>query len=139
MTRSHGRSARGERVCIPTYGQNFGGYNIMAGLLKGKLIGLVEYVWNTNSEWFNYWFECILCPLLKRGSVIILDNARFHRPKDVHRIANYYGLKVLFLPPYSPDFNPMEHKWANKKNWLRIHSQDYKYTQLAIEAFFKRQ
>ena len=130
MTRDHGRSPRGERVCIPTYGQNRTGYNIMAGLLKGKLIGLVEYVWNTNAEWFNYWFEYILCPLLKRGSVIILDNARFHRPVDVHRIAKYYGLKVLFLPPYSPDLNPMEHKWGNKKNWLRIHSEDYKCIQM---------
>jgi hypothetical protein len=53
------------------------------------------------------------------GHWIIMDNASFHRKKKLQAIAERYGVNLLFLPAYSPDFNPIEKFWANMKKWLR--------------------
>jgi transposase len=74
---------------------------------------------------------------IRASSVIIMDNASFHRKKALNRIAESYGCRILWLPPYSPDKNPIEHAWANLKNWLRLHSGDYPTIQAAIKAYFK--
>ena len=48
-----------------------------------------------------------------------MDNASFHPKKELYKIADSYSVKLPFLPPYSPDFNPIENFWANLKQWLR--------------------
>lgn len=58
------------------------------------------------------WMENHLFKELKELSLIIMDNAPFHRKKNLHEIAAKYGHKILFLPPYSPDFNPIEQTFA---------------------------
>ncbi|MBR2209321.1 MAG: transposase [Synergistaceae bacterium] len=50
-----------------------------------------------------------LIPLLKQGTVVVMDNASFHRKNRLNDIAKKYGIKIIFLPPYSPELNPMEH------------------------------
>ena len=76
---------------------------------------------STNALWFNQWLEEHLIPELKPNSTLILDNAAFHRKDDVFRIAEQAGHKVLFLPPYSPDFNRIEQDFAILKK-RRIYS-----------------
>jgi len=66
-----------------------------------------------------------------------MDNASFHKKADLHRIAASYGCRVIFLPPYSPDKNPIEKKWAFLKNWLRIHAKEYETIQEADSAYFE--
>lgn len=111
--------------------------NIIAGLLNGKLICPTKYDWNTDSAWFAEWLEWFLFPLLKVGSVIILDNASFHKKSEVHRIAASYGCRAIFLPPYSPDKNKIEKSWANLKNWLRLNAKYYDNIQEAVRGWFK--
>jgi transposase len=65
------------------------------------------------------WFQNILLPALVCGSVIVLDNARFHQKKTLAELAGQYKCHVLFLPPYSPDLNPIENFWAWLKSRLR--------------------
>lgn len=67
---------------------------------------------------FATWLREHLCPLLPPHSVLILDNARFHRPEHVKAIAAAAGHEVRFLPPYSPDFNKIEHDFAALKKIL---------------------
>ena len=67
---------------------------------------------------FETWLQEHLCPVLPPQSVLILDNARFHRPETVTAIAEAAGHEVLFLPPYSPDFNKIEHDFAALKKIL---------------------
>ena len=67
---------------------------------------------STNSLWFNQWLEQHLFEELSESSTLILDNARFHKKQDVEAIAARAGHQVLFLPPYSPDFNNIEQDFA---------------------------
>ena len=84
------------------------------------------YETSTTADWFNDWFEHHLLKELNPSSTIIMDNAAFHKKTIITEIAHNAGHHVLFLPPYSPDLNPIEQVFATlKKN--RIH-QDKKLT-----------
>lgn len=72
-----------------------------------------------NAALFEDWFEHDLLSVVLCGHTIIMDNAAFHRKKKLHSIAERYGVFLLFLPAYSPDYNPIENFWANLKRWLR--------------------
>jgi transposase len=76
-----------------------------------------------NGDLFEGWLEHILVPALKNPakSVLIIDNASWHKKDAIYDIADVYGFKVIFLPPYSPDLNPIEKFWANVKRRLRLH------------------
>ena len=79
----------------------------------------MEYGGMTDSILFEFWFENCLLNEVESGSVIILDNATFHRKSVLANLAWQKNCKVLFLPPYSPDLNPIEKKWAWLKKKLR--------------------
>lgn len=132
-----GRAVRGQRVISFQAGRRYKRLNIIAGLYKEKVIAPYYYDWSTNSEWFEIWLEWHLCPLLKPGSVLVLDNARFHRQSEVERIAKFFRLQVLWLPPYSPDKNKIEKVWANLKNFIRRQGRKFKSLQQSIDSYFK--
>ncbi len=122
---------------MPKSGRRTKKLSIVAGLLNGKLICPTTYDWCMNSAWFIEWLEWLLFPLLAIGSVIILDNASFHKKAEVYRIAASYGCHVIFLPPYSPDKNKIEKSWANLKNWLRLNAKKFNDIREAVSAYFK--
>nr|WP_250164021.1 transposase [Psychrobacter sp. WY6] len=64
---------------------------------------------------FYHWCKHTLIPSLKTKCVIIMDNARFHKSKCIQKLLNRNGHRILWLPPYSPDLNPIEKKWAQAK------------------------
>ncbi|WP_413540206.1 transposase [Francisella tularensis] len=66
----------------------------------------VQRIYNT--EIFNQWFEEHLCPSLKPKTTIVMDNASFHKSSKLIEIANKFDVQILYLPPYSPDLNPIE-------------------------------
>jgi transposase len=68
---------------------------------------------------FNVWLKQVLIPNLIPGQVLILDNASFHRSTESQKLVETAGCKILFLPPYSPDLNPIEKHWANMKAKVR--------------------
>ena len=72
---------------------------------------------------FNAWVFAYLCPRLSETDVVVLDNARIHRSLRTRELIEASGAEVLFLPPYSPDYNPIEHDFANIKR-LREYNPD---------------
>ena len=85
----------------------------MIAAKRGKeLLAPVLYEGSTSAVWFNQWFEKHLLKELNPDSTIIMDNAAFHKKEDIHALAEAAGHRVLFLPPYSPDFNPIEQDFA---------------------------
>jgi transposase len=136
MNPIRGRSKRGVRIYQETSGRRVKKDNVIAGYLNGLILALCIYAWSTNTEWFCLWFEYTLIPLLKPNSVIVLDNATWHSKAYLPVIAEAYGHKILWLPKYSPDLNPIEHVWASMKNWLRNHSKNYDNIRFAISDHF---
>jgi transposase len=120
--RGYGRSKRGARIHGTKHGKRLRRTNIIAGLWYGlfgkKYVAMQTYSHSTNSAFFEDWFEFELLAAIPEYSLIILDNASFYRKTQLYEIAARYGVVVLFLPPYSPDLNPIEPSWANFKRWL---------------------
>jgi len=73
----------------------------------------------TTSEVFRAYVEHILAPTLRSGDIVVLDNLSPHKDKEALALIEQAGAEVRFLPPYSPDFNPIEKKWSKVKALLR--------------------
>jgi transposase len=73
-----------------------------------------------------------LCKELKLNQVVIMDNASFHKSNKVKELIEKVGCKLIYLPPYSPDPNPIEHLWGNLKRLLRKHPQRGKNLSIEI-------
>lgn len=73
---------------------------------------------------------------IRKGCTVILDNASFHSKKNLRKIAEEKGIRIVFLPPYSPDLNRIEKSWANMKRWLQDNASRFNYIESAIEAYF---
>ena len=119
LYREYARAPRGKNVVAKISGRKFKRTNIVAGICQGKWVAPLEYSGTTDSVLFEFWFETCLLKEVKKGSTIILDNATFHKKSVLPDLAKRYGCAVLLLPPYSPDLNPTEKKWAWHKTRLR--------------------
>lgn len=84
-----------------------------------KLIAPTYFEGNTNSQMFNLWLKEMLVPELKPNQTIIMDNAAFHKNKITEELIKSANCNLLYLPPYSPDFNPIESKWGHVKNKVK--------------------
>jgi isfu1 transposase len=108
---------------------------LIAGYCYGnkQLIAPMEYDGYTNTEVFTTWIKECLCKELNPGQVVVMDNASFHKSDKVRQMIESVGCKLLFLPPYSPDLNPIEHVWANLKALIRRHKDRQQNLSLAIK------
>ena len=106
--------------------------NLVAAQIGDRAIAPMYYDCPTNSAFFEFWFEEKLMPELSPGDIVIMDNAQFHRKGVLREIASSHH--VLVLPPYSPDYNPIEKLWANMKRWLRKNMRYYDSFEDALEA-----
>ena len=119
LYREYAYALRGEKVVAEISGKKFKRTNFCAGICMGEWVAPIEYEGTTDSVLFEFWFEHCLLKAAKPGSVIVLDNATFHRKSELPKLAKKKKCKVLFLPAYSPDLNPIEKKWAWLKQKLR--------------------
>lgn len=73
-----------------------------------------------NGARFTAWVEQMLCPILNEGDIVILDNLGSHKGEAVRQAIKAKGATLLFLPPYSPDLNPIEQAFSKIKHWMRM-------------------
>jgi len=119
MTRRYGRAPKGERV-LDSAPRNYGMHISVIGAvgLRGVLATMtVEGAVDTLC--FDAYLERVLAPRLRRGDVVVLDNLGAHRASRIEEVAAGRGARVLWLPPYSPDFSPIEQCWSKIKTYLR--------------------
>jgi len=136
LCRTHGRAPRGVKVPGKVSGKRFQRLSIVAAQCEDEILERHEYGGTMNSRLFEFWFMLLL-KIIEPGSAIIMDNASFHRKKILKRMAKEAGCKVIFLPPYSPDFNPIEHVWANLKTFLKDYLTQFQCVSDAIYHYFE--
>jgi len=135
--RDYGLAPRGEKVYGEVSGKRYKRLNIISAQCCNERIATYLYDWTTKAAWFEIWFTCLLCPLLSAGKTIIMDNALFHRKPMLEKIAASFDLNIVWLPPYSPDLNNIEHLWANLKKWLKSYASSFVSIQDAVNYYFE--
>lgn len=111
--------------------------NIIAGLSNYKCVAPFIFSGYTKATLFNKWLKEFLLPALPKKSVIVMDNAPFHKSKETQALIENSGCQLLFLPPYSPDYNPIENYWAVLKSKVKKYLPNTEDISKAIEMAFK--
>ena len=119
LYREYGYAPRGQKVYGQISGRKYKRCGIVAAKMEDKILAPFQYSGTMNSTLFEFWFTQQLLPSLEKDSVIVMDNASFHSRKRLISAAQNAGCKLLFLPPYSPELNPIEKFWAWLKRFLR--------------------
>jgi len=96
-----------------------GRINVIGALIGKDLLAATLFDCTVDTDVFFAWTVQILLPKLPANSILILDNASFHKRLDIREAVRNAGHTLLFQPAYSPDLNPIEHKWAQLKSIRR--------------------
>ena len=113
--RTHGYSPRGER-CYGVHDWHAKGrINAIGAILGFVFLTVTLFEGSINSDVFYAWLIHELIPVLPMNAVVVMDNASFHKRADMLEAIEQSGCQLEYLPPYSPDFNPIEKKWAQVK------------------------
>lgn len=119
LTRLFGRAPKGQRVCdsVPqNYGENV---TLLGALSLSGVEALMTVNGATDGDIFLAFVREVLAPTLRAGDIVIWDNLGAHRAVTVREAVEQRGARVIFLPPYSPDMNPIERCWSKIKTFLR--------------------
>ena len=132
MTRTHGRCAQGQRLVAKVPHAHWRTLTFLAALRYNRIDAPCVVDGPINGLSFLAYVEQVLVPTLRQGDIVIMDNLGSHKRQAIRRAIRAAGAKLLFLPPYSPDLNPIEQVFAKLKILLR------KAGERTIEATWKR-
>jgi transposase len=119
MTRRYGRAPRGQRLVAPVPHGHWKTSTFVAGLRTTGLTAPLVVDGAMNGDIFRAYVEQVLAPTLAQGDIVILDNLSSHKVTGVREAIEQRGASLLYLPPYSPDLNPIEQAFAKLKALLR--------------------
>jgi transposase len=119
MTRLRARCAGGGRIHEATPGGHWKIMTILGAMSLNGIIAAMTIEEATDGDIFLAFVQQILCPALKPGDVVVMDNLSSHKAAAVRANIENVGAELLYLPPYSPDMNPIEKAWAKLKELLR--------------------
>ncbi len=115
----YGWNEKGQRFHALKSGRREGRVNIIAALCNQNLIAPFTVEGACNRTVFEIWLETCLLPRLEPGQVVVMDNATFHKGGRIQQLIQDAGCELLYLPPYSPDFNKIEQCWSCIKSRIR--------------------
>ena len=132
MTRTHGRAPCGERLRAKVPHGHWQTLTFLAGLRHDRITAPCVFDGPINGESFLAYVTQFLVPTLLPGDIVIMDNLGSHKGRAVRAAIRAAGAHLFFLPPYSPDLNPIEQVFAKLKTLLR------KAAERTLEATWKR-
>lgn len=119
MARRHGRCPRGERLRVGLPHGHWKTTTFVGGLRTTGMVAPMVLDGPINATAFQAYVDQVLVPELNPGDIVIMDNLGSHKGPEVRRAIEAAGAGLLYLPPYSPDFNPIENAFAKLKALLR--------------------
>jgi transposase len=119
MTRFYGRIIGGERLHESAPGGSWDTTTIISSICLNGSMAAMTIKGSTDSEVFKTYITEVLCPTLSKKNIVIMDNLRAHKVSGIREAIEAKGAKLLYLPPYSPDFNPIEKMWSKIKAFMR--------------------
>ena len=119
MTRLRGRARGGQRLVAHIPLGNYQTSTLISGIRVDGPCAPWLFEGPMNGEMFLAWVQQGLAPTLRPGDMVILDNLATHKIRGVCEAVDARGARLLYLPPYSPDFNPIEPMWSKIKQVLR--------------------
>lgn len=119
MARRHGRCRRGERLRASVPHGHWKTTTFVAGLRRTGMVAPMVLDGPINRDAFHAYVEQVLVPELDPGDVVVMDNLSSHKAPAVREMIEAAGASLLYLPPYSPDFNPIEQAFSKLKAHLR--------------------
>lgn len=119
MARRRARAAPGARAVAAVPHGHWAVTTMVAAIGLGGVVAALTYPGATDADAFATFAGAVLGPALRPGDVVVLDNLAAHKDARVRQAVEARGAVLLFLPPYSPDLNPIERAWAKVKAWLR--------------------
>jgi transposase len=119
LTRLRGRAPKGQRVHAKSPHGHWNTTTILGAIRLDGSTACMTIDGAADTEVFQAYVRCVLCPSLRPGDVVILDNLSPHKNEPTLSLIREAGAQILFLPAYSPDLNPVEKMWSKVKNYLR--------------------
>ena len=123
MARRYGRCPRGERLKVGIPHGHWKTTTFVAGITSRGIIAPWVLDGPINRDAFEIYVEKVLIPDLRPGAIVVMDNLSSHKGPRVRQMIEAAGASLLYLPPYSPDFNPIENAFAKLKALLRKAAQ----------------
>ena len=115
----YGYSRKGERVHLQVPRNRGSNTTLLASMTLGGMGETLALECSTNREVFEAYVEYALAPTLEAGQVVVMDNLSAHKPARVREVIEERGCELVYLPAYSPDFNPIEEAFSKIKDMLR--------------------
>lgn len=119
MTRRYGRAPRGQRCLASVPHGHWLTTTFVAGLRHDGIVAPCVLDGPIDGDSFRAWVEQFLAPTLRPGDIVVMDNLSSHKVDGVRQAIEASGAHLLYLPPYSPDLNPIEQLFAKLKAFLR--------------------
>lgn len=119
MTRTRGRAPRGERVVERVPHGHWKTTTVLAAVRLSGPFAAATLDGATDADCFRAYVRDVLAPALRPGDVVVMDNLAAHKAPGVREAVESVGAWVAYLPPYSPDLNPIENMWSKMKSLLR--------------------
>lgn len=137
LIREYAYGKRGERLRGERTGKRFARTSLIAGLKQQKSLAPMDFKGYCTTDVVLTWVKHWLIPALEPGDTVIWDNASVHKSQKIADAFEAAGINLLFLPPYSPDLNPIEHFWAWLKAWIRALNQPTLHISQALTKVFQ--
>ncbi|MGB8262054.1 MAG: IS630 family transposase [Terracidiphilus sp.] len=119
MTRQWGRAPKGERVAEARPESHWKVLTTLGAMSLEGMVATMKVESTTDSDVFEAFLKEVLCPELKAGDVVVMDNLSVHKVDRVGELIEGAQARLLYLPPYSPDLNPIKKAWSKFKQFLR--------------------